>query len=182
MKFTELPLKGAYLIEIEEKKDERGFFARSFCTKEFENHGITKNFVQCNYSFNKKSGTLRGLHFQTAPYSEDKIVSCMRGKIFDVLVDMRKDSKTYLKWHGEFLSQDNFKSLFIPKGFAHGYQTLEDDSLVFYLTSEFYKPSAENGIGWDDPRVKIKWPECKTRIISEKDQNLTALAAVATAV
>lgn len=172
MNFTELSLKGAFLIKIEKTEDERGFFARSYCADEFEKQGLPKHFVQGNYSYNKKSGTLRGLHFQNHPYSEDKVVSCPRGKIFDVLVDLRKESKTYGKWHAEILSEDNLSALFIPKGFAHGFQTLEDNSLVCYLMSEFYKPSGEAGIRWDDPKLKIKWPDCKNRIISQRDRQL----------
>jgi dTDP-4-dehydrorhamnose 3,5-epimerase len=175
MKFTELPLKGAFKIEIEPKIDERGFFARSFCANEFKNAGIVNNFVQGNLSLNSAKGTLRGMHYQNPPHGEDKLVYCPRGSIFDVMVDIRKDSKTYLQWHGEVLSSENLNMFLIPKGFAHGYQTLENDTLVSYLVSEFYKPGGEGGIRWDDPKVGIKWPNFSSRIISEKDLKLPLL-------
>lgn len=169
MKFFELPLKGAFRIELEKREDERGYFARSFCAKEFSEHGLPQKFVQRNFSFSKSIGTLRGMHFQVSPHAEDKLVACHAGKIFDVLVDLRESSPTYLKWYGEVLSSEEMNMLLIPKGFAHGFQTLEDNSLVSYLVSEFYNPEAERGLRWDDPKIKIAWPEQKKRIFSERD-------------
>ncbi len=175
MKFIPLSLKGAFLIEIEPQSDNRGFFARSFCVREMKNAGLPETFVQSSYSFNAKKNTLRGLHYQISPHEEDKIVSCVRGSIFDVIVDMRADSKTYLKWHSEILSEDNYKMLFIPKGFAHGFQTLSDNTLLTYNISNFYEPSSARGLKFDDPKINIKWPQAEPRIISARDQNYTYL-------
>ncbi len=171
MKFTELYLKGAYRIELEPRQDERGFFARSFCAKEFAAHGLPQNFVQRNFSFNNLASTLRGLHYQLAPHAEDKLVTCQTGKIFDVLVDLREGSPTYLKWYGEILSAEKMNMLLIPKGFAHGFQTLEDKSLVSYLVSEYYNSGSDRGLRWDDPKIGINWPEPghSRRVISERD-------------
>ncbi|MFC1643524.1 dTDP-4-dehydrorhamnose 3,5-epimerase [Chlamydiota bacterium] len=168
MKFTETKLKGAYTIEPELLEDERGFFARSFCLKEFEEHGLNPRIVQSNISFNRKKGTLRGMHYQTSPYEEVKLVSCPEGTIYDVIVDLRKDSPTYSKWVSVELSSENHKMLYIPQSFAHGFQTLEDSTTVFYQMSEFYHPESSKGIRWDDPLFKIKWP-LREQIISEKD-------------
>ena len=175
MKFTPLSLKGAYLIEIEPVSDERGFFARSFCVREMKGVGLPSDFVQSSYSFNARKNTLRGMHYQMSPHEENKIVSCVRGSIFDVIVDMRPTSPTYLKWHGEILSQDNYKMLFVPKGFAHGFQTMSDNSLVTYNISDFYEPHSARGLKFDDPKINIKWPQAELRIISEKDQNYPLL-------
>ncbi len=171
MKFTPLPLKEAFLIEIEPQRDERGFFARSFCVKELAKAGLPNSFVQSSYSFNAKKNTLRGMHYQINPHEEEKIVGCLRGSIFDVIVDFRPDSPTYLKWHGEILSQDNYKMLFVPKGFAHGFQTLSDDTLVTYSISQFFEPNSARGLKYDDPKIGIKWPQAETRNISERDRN-----------
>lgn len=170
MIFNETKLKGAYLIEIEQKQDERGFFARSFCKKEFQQHGIDFNIAQCNISFNKNKGILRGMHYQSAPYEEAKLVSCIRGKIYDVMIDLRKDSATYCQWHALELSAEDYKTLYIPKGFAHGFQTLENNSAVFYQMSEFYHPECAKGIKWNDPLFSIKWP-FNVQNMSEKDKS-----------
>lgn len=146
MKFTELSLQGAYLIELEPLHDHRGYFARTFCMKEFAAHGLATNFVQCSTSFNLKKGLIRGLHYQATPYEETKIVRCIRGKIFDVLVDLREQSPTFKQWLGFELSAENGRTLYIPKGFAHGYQVLEDNSEVFYMMDEFYVPNSAREI------------------------------------
>lgn len=176
LKFKELPLKGAYIIEPDPSLDERGFFARIFCEDEFKKAGLPHRYVQASFSYNKKKNTLRGMHYQNPPHEEDKLVTCVRGAIFDVIIDVRKNSPTYLKWHGEILSGDNYKSLFIPKGFAHGFLSLEDDSLLHYNISEFYKPGSASGIRYDDPKIGIQWPKATNYIISEKDKALPVLA------
>ena len=170
MIFTQLPLIGAFLINIEPLEDERGFFARTFCKDEFKKHGIDFSCVQCNISCNKKKGTLRGMHYQAAPHEEAKIVSCIRGAIFDVIVDIRPESSTYKKWYGAELSAKNHAMLYVPKGFAHGFQTLADDSEVFYMMSEYYHPECASGIRWDDEKVGIGWP-MKIVSISKNDEN-----------
>lgn len=168
MKFTQTSLAGAYLIEWEPVEDERGFFARTFCKDEFKKHGIDFSCVQCNISYNRKKGTLRGMHYQAAPHEEAKIVSCIRGAIFDVIVDIRPQSETYKKWYGAELSVKNHAMLYVPKGFAHGFQTLDDDSEVFYMMSEFYHPEYAKGLQWDDPAFRIEWP-MKPKAIAQKD-------------
>jgi dTDP-4-dehydrorhamnose 3,5-epimerase len=169
MKFIESELKGAYIIELDPIIDERGFFARSFCKKEFEKKNLCYDFVQCNISHNKKKGTLRGMHYQKAPSQEIKIVSCIKGAIYDVIIDFRQDSATYLKWISVELTEQNKKMLYIPEDFAHGFQTLEDDSTVYYQMSEFYNPESACGLRWDDPAFKITW-EHLNLIISNKDK------------
>lgn len=168
MIFRKLELVGAYEILPEKIEDERGFFARTFCQKEFEKQNIPCNIVQCNTSFNKKKGTLRGMHFQIPPFEEIKIVRCTKGAIFDVIIDLRKDSPTFKKWIGLKLSEKNQKLLYIPKGFAHGFQTLENNCKVFYQVSAFYEPSADRGVRWDDPAFGILWP-IPVEVISQKD-------------
>ncbi len=169
MKFIETKLKGAYLLEPECLEDERGFFARTFCQKEFKMHGLNTNVAQCNISFNKKKGTLRGMHYQIAPYKEAKLVSCPRGVIYDVIIDLRPDSASYCQWFAVVLSAENYKMLYVPEGFAHGFQTLEDNTVVFYQMSEFYHPECARGVRWDDPVFGIEWPLLNP-IISEKDK------------
>ena len=165
-----MKLEGCFLIKIEKKEDERGFFARSWDKKEFEKNGINSDFVQCNISFNKKKGTLRGIHFQEYPYEEGKLVRCTKGKIFEVFVDLRKESKTFKQWDSvELSSKENFQ-LYIPKGFALGLQTLEDNSEIFYQMTQFYESNYSKGIKWDDPEFKINWP-LEPTVISTKDQN-----------
>lgn len=170
MKFIETKLKGACIIEPERLEDERGFFARSFCQNEFEAHGLNPRVVQCNISYNKREGTLRGMHYQVAPMAEAKLVRCTRGAIYDVIIDLRPESPTYCQWAPVELTADNRGMLYIPEGFAHGFQTLEDDTEVLYQMSEFYTPDCVRGVRWDDPAFGIEWP-LNTKIISEKDKN-----------
>lgn len=170
MIFKETKLKGAYVIELEPLEDERGFFARSFCQKEFEEHGLNPRIVQCNISFNKKKGTLRGMHYQVAPYEEAKLVSCIKGAIYDVIIDLRPNSPTYCQWFAVELSAEDYKMLYVPEGFAHGFQTLEDNTEVFYQMSEFYHPECARGARWNDPLFNIKW-SITTVILSGNDQN-----------
>jgi len=170
MKFIETELKGAYIIELEPIEDERGFFARTFCQEEFKKAGIEFTIVQCNISYNKKKGTIRGMHYQDLPYPEAKIVSCIKGKIYDVVIDLRPHSPTFGKWISVELDDKNFRMLYVPKFFAHGFQTLEDDTIVFYQMSEFYHPECARGIRWNDPFFNIKWP-LEPTVISEKDKN-----------
>ena len=176
MIFKETKLKGAYIIELEPMEDERGFFARSFCQKEFQEHGLNFNIAQCNISYNKKKGTLRGMHYQAVPCQEAKIVSCIKGAVYDVAIDLRPDSPTYCQWfaveltaHSLLLSAP-YKILYVPEGFAHGFQALNDDTEVFYQMSQFYNPESARGLRWDDPAFGIKWPLVE-KIISEKDSN-----------
>ena len=169
MKFIETPLNGAYIIEIEAIEDERGSFARSWCQKEFAEHGLNSRIVQCNISFNKKRGTLRGMHFQVEPFAEVKLVRCTSGAIYDVIIDVRENSHSLKKWFAVELNESNQRMLYIPEGFAHGFQTLEENTEVFYQMSEFYYPEYSRGVRWDDPFFSIKWPDGE-RIISKKDQ------------
>jgi len=169
MIFTETRLKGAYIIEIEPLEDERGFFARSFCQKEFEQHGLNFSIVQCNLSYNKKKGTLRGMHYQMAPHKEAKLVSCIKGAIYDVIIDLRPNSPTCSQWLAVELSSENNNMIYVPEGFAHGFQTLKDDTMVFYQMSEFYHPECARGVRWNDPAFGVKWP-LSHPILSERDQ------------
>ena len=170
MKFHETELKGAFIIEPEKRADDRGFFARSWCQKEFEQHGLVPRVVQANISNNKYKATLRGMHYQASPYEETKLVRCTRGAVYDVIIDVRPDSPTYRRWIGVELTASNYKMLYVPEGFAHGFQTLEDDTEVIYQVSQFYTPSAERGIRWNDPVFQIKWLT-PVETISEKDAN-----------
>lgn len=170
MKFTETKLKGAYLIELEPIDDERGFFARSFCQKEFEEQDINFQIAQCNISYNIKRGTLRGMHYQAAPYEEAKLVSCPHGSIYDVIIDLRPGSLTYCEWTAFELDGKNYRMIYVPKGFAHGFQTLKDNTVVLYQMSEFYYSECARGVRWDDPLFRIKWPYPPTAI-SGKDQS-----------
>jgi dTDP-4-dehydrorhamnose 3,5-epimerase len=170
MIFTETTLKGAFLIEPERRRDERGFFARTWCQSEFAAAGLQTDWVQCNISFNKERGTLRGMHYQATPYEEAKLVRCTMGAVYDVIIDLRTDSPTYRQWLAAELTSDNRLMLFIPKGFAHGFQTLTDEAEVFYQMSQFYVPEYARGVRWDDPAFKISWPAEKC-IISEQDRN-----------
>jgi len=169
MVFKETELNGAYLINLEKNDDERGFFARSFCEKEFAAHNLTMQVKQCNISYNKKRGTLRGMHYQIAPHEEAKLVSCVRGAIYDVIIDLRLNSPTYCKWLAVELSAQNYTFFYIPKGFAHGFQTLAPDTVVLYQMSEFYYPESARGIRWNDPAFLIDWPS-DNQIISVKDR------------
>lgn len=163
-------MKGAYIIELEPEYDGRGFFARSFCENEFERYGLKTRIVQCNVSFNKKKGTLRGMHYQAAPYEEAKLVSCTRGGIYDVLIDLRQDSPNYCQWFASELSAGNYKMVYIPEGFAHGFQTLEKNTVVFYQMFELYHPECASGIRWDDPYIGIDWPIKEKMILSKRDK------------
>lgn len=171
MKFTELEIKGAFLIEDEEYKDDRGSFSRQFCKKEMAEYGIDFDIKQCNLSKNYKKGVLRGMHYQKEPYPEIKLVSCFKGSIYDVLIDIRKDSPTYLKWVANELSESNNKSVYIPSGVAHGFQTLENDSVVYYQLGEFFMPEYYSGVRYNDPAFNIIWPECENLIMNERDKN-----------
>jgi dTDP-4-dehydrorhamnose 3,5-epimerase len=169
MIFTPTKLSGAYVIDLEKREDERGFFARAWCRHEFEEHGLDARLVQCNVSFNHAKGTLRGMHMQQAPHGEAKLVRCTRGAIYDVIIDLRPESPTHRRWLGLELSQENRTMLYVPEGFAHGYQTLSDGAETFYQVSEYYTPGAERGVRWDDPAFAIDWPPEERRVISEKD-------------
>jgi len=169
MIFLETPLQGAYVIEVEKLEDGRGVFARSWCVREFAAKGLDPHLVQCNVSFNKRKGTLRGLHYQIPPHAEVKLVRCTKGALFDVIVDLRKDSPTFLKWIGVELTASNHRMLYIPKLFAHGFQTLEDNTEIFYQMSEFYEPAASKGLRWNDPRLGISWPDIGG-VMSQRDQ------------
>ena len=168
MIFKETNLKGAFIIEPEIMADERGFFARTWCAREFEAHGLTPNLVQCNISFNKQKGTLRGMHYQAVPHEEAKVVRCTMGTIYDVIIDLRPNSPTYKRWVSVDMSAENRRMLYIPEGFAHGFLSMEDDTEVFYQMSEFYAPECARGVRWNDPAFNITWPLGVT-VISEKD-------------
>lgn len=168
MIFTETILKGSYIIDIKRLEDERGFFGRSFCRHEFEQHGLNPDIAQCNISYNKKKGTLRGMHMQLPPNSETKLIRCSRGRIYDVIVDLRSNSETFTKWFGVELAADSYRLLYVPEGLAHGFITLEDDSDVEYQMSEFFTPGASTGYLWNDPAFNIQWP-IEPTIISDKD-------------
>ena len=168
MIFTETPLAGAFVIALEPREDERGFFARAFCKNELAEHGLPNEIVQANLSFNHRRGTLRGMHMQAPPHGEDKMVRCIAGAIWDAIVDLRPGSPTYLKWFGVELSAANRLMLYVPKGFAHGYQSLTDGSEVLYMVTQFYTPGAERGLRWNDPAFGIPWP-VGDPILSPKD-------------
>jgi dTDP-4-dehydrorhamnose 3,5-epimerase len=169
MIFTETKLKGAYIIDVKRLEDERGFFGRSYCQNELQALGLNTNVVQANVSYNKLKGTLRGMHMQLGPHEESKLVRCTRGSIYDVIIDMRKDSETFLQWTGVELTADSYRMLYVPEGFAHGFITLEDNTDVTYQVTQFYTPGAEKGYRWDDPAFNIKWP-IEPVIISPKDK------------
>jgi dTDP-4-dehydrorhamnose 3,5-epimerase len=170
MIFTETKIKSVYIIEPELLTDERGFFARSFCREEFQKKGLETDIVQCNISYNKKKGTLRGMHYQVPPFEEAKIVSCTNGSIYDVVVDLRRDSPTYKKWVASELSEKNFKMVYIPRGCAHGFQTLDDNSIVCYQMTECFHPEYARGLRWDSLSIGIVWP-VPAMFMSEKDKN-----------
>jgi dTDP-4-dehydrorhamnose 3,5-epimerase len=170
MKFNELPLKGAYTIDVERIEDERGFFGRLWCKEEFENLGLKAHLVQSNISYSKKKGTLRGMHFQKDPSAEVKIVRCTAGSVYDVIVDLRKDSPTFKKWCGVELTATNNRMIYVPEHFAHGFITLEDNSEVYYLVSSFYNSEREARIRYDEPANGIHWP-IDVAEISIKDKN-----------
>lgn len=176
MEFRETALKGAYVIEPEPANDERGFFARTFCVREFAKHGLATEMAQCSTSFNRRQGTLRGLHYQALPHGEDKLVRVTMGAVFDVIVDLRENSLTFGRWFGVVLSAETRRMLYIPKGFAHGFQTLQDDSEVFYQISAFYEPASMRGVRWNDPVLEIAWPDAANAIVSQRDRELPLLA------
>jgi len=176
LKFTETTLKGAFVIEPDRIEDERGFFARTFCRREFDAYGLNSDLVQCSVSFNRKRGTLRGMHYQAAPHAETKLVRCTRGAIYDVIVDLRAQFPTFRQWIAVELSADNRLMLYIPPGLAHGFQTLQDESEVFYQMSEFHSPEHISGVRWNDPAFAIEWP-IAIPVISARDQTHPEFAA-----
>jgi dTDP-4-dehydrorhamnose 3,5-epimerase len=169
MTFHETNIPGVFEIRLELKPDERGFFARSWCQKEFESHGLIPKLVQCNLSFNTRKGTLRGMHYQVAPYQETKLVRCTRGAIYDVVIDLRPQSRTFKNWISAFLTAENRNMLYVAEGCAHGFLTLEDETEVIYQMSESYNAEAARGVRWDDPAFNIVWP-AKVEVISERDR------------
>jgi dTDP-4-dehydrorhamnose 3,5-epimerase len=178
MRFTETQLAGAYLVDPERHEDDRGFFARTFCAREFEEQGLFTTVAQANLSFNHARGTIRGMHLQLPPHAEAKLVRCTRGAIYDVIVDLRADSGTYLEHVGVELTAENGRALYVPEMFAHGYQTLEEASEVVYQVSEFYAPEHERGLRFDDPALRIEWPLPAT-VVSDKDRSWPAFRAEA---
>jgi len=175
MIFTEAPIKGAYVIDVKRIEDERGFFGRLWCKKEFDQHGLVSTIAQSNIGVSRWKGTLRGLHYQKAPHEEVKIVRCPRGAIFDVIVDLRPDSSTYKRWFGLELNQENAKMLYVPRGCATGYLTLRDDTEIYYHATEYYHPQSATGVRYDDPAFGIQWPG-EVNVISENDKHWPAFA------
>lgn len=169
MIFTETKLKGAFTVDIEPREDSRGFFARAFCQKEFETHGLKAVIAQANVAFNHKKGTVRGMHFQFPPAAETKLVRCTRGAILDIIVDLRPESSTFLQHIAVELSEDNYRALYVPERFAHGYQALRDNTETSYQVGEFYTPGSEGGLLYNDPRLGLEWP-LPVSVISDKDQ------------
>jgi dTDP-4-dehydrorhamnose 3,5-epimerase len=170
MNFTELSLPGAFVVDIQPMTDERGFFARGWCRKEFEAHGLALDFVQRNIGFSPRKGTLRGMHYQVAPHAEGKLVRCTRGAVCDVIVDLREGSRTFKKWHAVELSADNHRMIYIPEGFAHGYLTVMDESEIYYDTTCFFAPESARGVRFDDPAFGIDWPGSPS-LLSDKDRS-----------
>jgi dTDP-4-dehydrorhamnose 3,5-epimerase len=170
MHFNPTPLKGSFTVDLDKFGDDRGFFARFFCCKEFAEEGLTSSFVQVNNSLSAHKGTLRGLHYQLPPKAETKVVRCIKGSLWDVIVDIRESSPTFGQWYGKELSANNRTMMIVPHGFAHGFITLEDDTEALYLVSEFYAPELERGLRWNDPKFSIDWP-LEPKIISDKDAN-----------
>jgi dTDP-4-dehydrorhamnose 3,5-epimerase len=166
---TKLP--GAFVLDLERREDDRGFFARTWCADELAEHGLNTQLVQANMSWNPRQGTVRGMHFQQAPHAETKLIRCTRGAIHDVIVDLRPESGTFKQWIGVDLTAENGRALYVPEGFAHGFQTLEPDSEVHYLVTAFYTPSAEGGVRWDDPAFGIEWPDPAGAFLSDKDRS-----------
>ena len=170
MIFSETPLKGAYLLDLEKRGDDRGFFARAFCERELADHGLVTRFVQINNSLSAAKGTLRGMHYQLPPKAEVKLVRCIRGALYDVILDLRSDSPTFGRSFGAELTAENRRMMYVPRGFAHGMLTLEDNGEALYLVSEFYAPRYERGIRWNDPKFQIEWP-LQPAVISDKDSS-----------
>ena len=177
MKFSRTSLAGAWLIELELREDERGFLARTFCEREFGALGLNTRWPQCNLTLTKKSGMIRGMHFQAEPKPEIKLIRCAAGKVFDVIVDVRRDSPTFGKWEGFELSAENRRQLYVPGGFAHGFQCLADNCELFYQMSESYFPELARGLRWNDPAVSIRWP-LPMATLSERDRQLPMLAGL----
>jgi dTDP-4-dehydrorhamnose 3,5-epimerase len=175
MKFQPTSLAGLWMIQLELREDERGFLARTFCEKEFAQQGLNIRWPQCNLTLTKKRGAIRGMHFQAEPKPEIKLVRCAGGKVFDVLVDVRRESPTFGKWEGFELSAENHRQLYVPGGFAHGFQCLTDNCVMFYQMSEFYIPELARGLRWNDPSVAIRWP-VPDPSMSDRDRNLPKLA------
>ncbi|MBE9546390.1 MAG: dTDP-4-dehydrorhamnose 3,5-epimerase [Proteobacteria bacterium] len=171
MIFRETKLSGAFIIEVQRLEDDRGFFGRSFCCNEFTEMGLNPDVAQCNISFNRDAGTLRGMHYQAAPHAEEKLVRCTRGGLYDVIVDLRRESPTFKQWIALELTEDNCRMLYIPKGFAHGFQALADNTEIFYQMSEFYHPESVCGVRWNDPVFGIQWPAKGQAILSDRDRN-----------
>lgn len=171
MKFKPSKINGVFLIELERREDERGWFARTWCTSEFAAHGIMPEFSQCSASFNHKRGTLRGMHYQAAPFAEEKLVRCTRGAAYDVVLDLRPDSSTYLEWTAAEITEENGLGLYIPKGCAHGFQTLLDATEIFYTISTPYRAGGERGVRWNDPLFSITWPQADAPVINPRDMN-----------
>jgi dTDP-4-dehydrorhamnose 3,5-epimerase len=171
MRLTSTPIAGAYVVEPEPHTDERGFFARVWCVDELKPYGIVAGFRQCNTSYTRHRGTVRGLHYQVAPFEEIKLMRCIRGRAFDVIVDVRDESPTRGEWFGIELSAENRRMLLVPAGMAHGFQTLEDDTEVLYPVSQPYHATAERGVRWNDPRVGVRWPIADHVIVSPKDES-----------
>ncbi len=169
MKFNKTKLNDSFVIDLDKREDERGFFARLFCINEFDQNQADRNIVQINNSLSRDKGTLRGIHYQLSPKSETKIVRCIKGSLWDVIVDLRPDSPTFLQWFGETLSAENRRMMFVPKGFGHGFITLVPDTEAIYFVTEYYSPEHERGLRWDDPKIGIEWP-IEPVIISEKDR------------
>jgi dTDP-4-dehydrorhamnose 3,5-epimerase len=174
MIFLETKLKGAFVVELERREDSRGFFARGFCQHEFQAHGLKPIIAQANIAFNRQIGTLRGMHFQFPPAAETKFVRCTRGAIFDIIIDLRPESPTYLQHVGVELSEDNYRAIYVPERFAHGYQVLRDETETSYQVGEFYAPECEGGLSYDDPRLALHWP-LPIAIVSEKDRGWSPL-------
>jgi dTDP-4-dehydrorhamnose 3,5-epimerase len=174
MLFTETKLTGAFVVDLDRMQDDRGFFARSFCQKEFESHGLKPTIAQANIAFNHRKGTLRGMHFQYPPAAETKLVRSTRGAILDIIVDLRPESPTYLQHVAVELNEDNRRALYVPERFAHGYQVLEDGTETSYQVGEFYTPGAEGGLAFDDPRLGLEWP-LPVSVISDKDRGWNSL-------
>jgi dTDP-4-dehydrorhamnose 3,5-epimerase len=171
MRFTPTPLAGAWILDVEPIEDGRGFFARSWCRREMEEHGLSGALVQCSVSFNRAAGTLRGMHYQAPPHEETKVVRCTRGAVHDVIVDLRPASPTFRRWFASELSDENHRALYVPAGFAHGFQTLRADTEVLYQMSEFHREESARGVRWDDPAFAIEWPSAPSRTMSERDRS-----------
>ena len=176
MKFSATPLPGAFVLDLEPYEDERGFFARTVCVDEFAAHGLNAHFIQQSISWNPHAGTLRGMHYQSAPHEEEKLVRVTRGAVFDVMVDLRRDSPMFGSWYGVELSAENRREVYIPRGVAHGFQTLLPNTEVLYEMTQRFQAQAARGLRWDDAALGIAWPQCGDRIISERDRNHPAFA------